>query len=154
MMTVRFAAAMCVVAVGVCAAAESDETKAPAFEPVAADFCSVRGLNYIASYAPSDVAMWRFYDREQIDRELGLIRGNKDSSELYRYMRVRYLETDEPKPIMMNALKVACIAEKALSFLYAEQNLVSREQVIELVDTLGLDREYLERRLRDNGRVL
>ena len=56
--------------------------------------------------------------------------------------------------MMMNALKVPCVAEKALSFLYAEQNLVSRQQVMELIRTLGLDREYLERRLRDNGRIL
>ena len=69
-------------------------------------------------------------------------------------MTERYLDVEEPRPVMMNALKVACITEKALSFLYAEQNLVSRQQVIELIDTLGLDREYLERRLRDNGRVL
>jgi thymidine kinase len=55
---------------------------------------------------------------------------------------------------MLNALKVPCIAERALSFLYAEQNLVSRQQVIELIENLGLDREYLEKRLRDNGRVL
>ena len=93
-------------------------------------------------------------DLEPLRRELGLIRGDMKQSELYRYMRQRYLEVEEPKPVMMNALEVDCIAEKALSFLYAEQNLVSRQQVIELVDTLGLDREYLEKRLRDNGRVL
>jgi thymidine kinase len=93
-------------------------------------------------------------DLEALRTELALIRGDTERSELYRYMRERYLEADEPKPVMMNALKVDCIAEKALSFLYAEQNLVSRQQVIELIETLGLDREYLERRLRDNGRVL
>ena len=54
----------------------------------------------------------------------------------------------------MTALEVPCIAEKALSFLYAAQNLVSRQQVLELVGNLGLDRDYLEKRLRDNGRVL
>jgi thymidine kinase len=93
-------------------------------------------------------------DLEPLRTELALIRGDTEQSELHRYMRERYLDVEEPKPVMMNALKVACIAEKALSFLYAEQNLVPRQQVIELVDTLGLDREYLERRLRDNGRVL
>jgi len=93
-------------------------------------------------------------DLEPLRRELELIRGDMKQSELYRYMRQRYLEVEEPKPVMMNALEVDCVAEKALSFLYAEQNLVSRQQVIELVDTLGLDREYLEKRLRDNGRVL
>jgi thymidine kinase len=93
-------------------------------------------------------------DLEALRAELAFIRGDTERSELYRYMRERYLEADEPKPVMMNALKVDCIAEKALSFLYAEQNLVSRQQVIELIESLGLDREYLERRLRDNGRVL
>jgi thymidine kinase len=93
-------------------------------------------------------------DLEPLRRELELIRGDMKQSELYRYMHQRYLEVEEPKPVMMNALEVDCVAEKALSFLYAEQNLVSRQQVIELVDTLGLDREYLEKRLRDNGRVL
>jgi hypothetical protein len=39
------------------------------------DYSNVRGLNYIASYAPSDVAMWRFYDGDQIDRELELVAG-------------------------------------------------------------------------------
>jgi thymidine kinase len=93
-------------------------------------------------------------DLEPLHRELGLIQDDMEQSELYRYMHKRYLEVEEPKPIMMNALKVDCIAEKALSFLYAEQNLVSRGQVIELLDTLRLDREYLERRLSDNGRIL
>ena len=41
------------------------------FEP---DYSNLRGLNYIASYAPSDVAMWRLYDSERIDRELGYIK--------------------------------------------------------------------------------
>lgn len=45
-----------------------------AWETIRADFSNVRGLNYIASYAPSDVAMWRFYDHDQIDRELGYIK--------------------------------------------------------------------------------
>ena len=45
-----------------------------AAEVIQSDFSNVRGLNYIASYAPSDVAMWRFYDREVIGRELEMIR--------------------------------------------------------------------------------
>jgi hypothetical protein len=55
-------------------AQENAESADPPWETVRADFSNVRGLNYIASYAPSDVAMWRFYDHEQIDRELGYIR--------------------------------------------------------------------------------
>lgn len=45
------------------------------WEEIRQDFRNVRGLNYIASYAPSDVAMWRFYDHDRIDRELGYVKG-------------------------------------------------------------------------------
>jgi thymidine kinase len=93
-------------------------------------------------------------DLQPLRTELGLIQSSMKQSRLYQHMTERYLEVEEPRPVMMNALKVACIAEKALSFLYAEQNLVSRQQVIELINALELDREYLERRLRDNGRIL
>jgi hypothetical protein len=55
-----------------CAVAHSQDD--PPWETIRADFGNVRGLNYIASYAPSDVAMWRFYDHDQIDRELGYVK--------------------------------------------------------------------------------
>jgi thymidine kinase len=87
-------------------------------------------------------------------RELGSLQSDMRNSRLHRHMAERYLDVEQPNPMMMNALNVPCIAEKALIFLYAEQNLVSHQQVIELIETLGLDREYLERRLSDNGRVL
>ena len=53
----------------------AEPNSAEAWETIRPDFSNVRGLNYIASYAPSDVAMWRFYDHDQIDRELGMIKG-------------------------------------------------------------------------------
>ncbi len=52
----------------------SEPPATPPWEEIRADFSNVRGLNYIASYAPSDVAMWRFYDHDQIDRELGYVK--------------------------------------------------------------------------------
>ncbi len=55
-------------------AKERVDSESAAWETIRADFSNVRGLNYIASYAPSDVAMWRFYDHDQIDRELGYIK--------------------------------------------------------------------------------
>ena len=54
---------------------DSTPPEKPSWEQTHADFSNVRGLNYIASYAPSNVAMWRFYDHDQIDRELGYIKG-------------------------------------------------------------------------------
>ncbi|HDQ13967.1 MAG TPA: hypothetical protein ENN41_04030 [Sediminispirochaeta sp.] len=52
----------------------------------------------------------------------------------------------------MNSLKVANIAEKALIFLYAEQNLLPEELLIRLVDELRLDRDYMKKTLEDNHR--
>jgi len=37
-------------------------------------------------------------------------------------------------------------------FLFVEQNLVTRKQLIHLVDRLKLDVEYLSQSLADNGR--
>ena len=62
------------------------------------------------------------------------------------------MDRDEPQPVCMNALSVPCLAEKALVYLFVEQNLVSRGQLRQLTESLRLDREYLSGRLRDNGR--
>jgi thymidine kinase len=82
-------------------------------------------------------------------RELELLHGRVDRSELALHLAQR-----QSPPILLAALQVPCLAEKAIVFLYCEQNLLSRQQVLELVRTLGLDRAYLERRVQDNGRVL
>jgi len=86
---------------------------------------------------------------EPLARELELLHGRVDHSELALHLVQR-----QSPPILLAALKVPCLAEKAIVFLYCEQNLLSRQQVLELVRTLGLDRAYLERRVQDNGRVL
>ena len=79
--------------------------------------------------------------------ELGLIKGNLEKSLLYRNFCGRY------DAIMMNSLRVSCIAEKALLFLFTEQNLVPNDLFLRLVKELSLDREYLRRRLSDCRRV-
>jgi len=82
-------------------------------------------------------------DLAPLREELELIRGAIERSSLHGHFRQKYDE------IMMNSLRVSCIAEKALLFLYTEQNLVSNDQFVALVKDLGLDREYLGKRLSD-----
>jgi thymidine kinase len=84
-------------------------------------------------------------DLRPLERELARIRERIEESELYRYVG----REGEDR---LDALRVPCIAEKALVFLHAEQNLLSREQLVGLADRLGLDRDYLNRRLQDNRR--
>jgi thymidine kinase len=80
-------------------------------------------------------------------RELERIRGSIEKSELFAHFSRDYGE------IMMNALRVSCIAEKALLFLFTEQNLVPNDQFLRLVRELELDTDYLRRRLADCRRA-
>ena len=86
-------------------------------------------------------------DLAPLAQELERIRGSIGTSALYAHFSREYGE------IMMNSLRVSCIAEKALLFLYAEQNLVANDQFIRLVRDLGLDIDYLRRRLCDCRRA-
>ncbi len=93
-------------------------------------------------------------DIEPLKEEITLIKKNIEKSKLYTHFYERYVESDRPEPIMLNALKVPCIAEKALIYLYSEENLLSREQITYLIDELKLNREYINKRLADNHRTL
>lgn len=85
--------------------------------------------------------------------ELSAISGGGDSR-LAASLRSRHLDCDRPCPEMLAALDLPCIAERALVYLYAEQNLLSAEQLRSMTRDLGLDRDYLMRRLADNRRPL
>jgi len=60
----------------------------------------------------------------------------------------------EGRDVYLNALGLPRLAERALVFLYAEQNLLSAEQAVRAMRELSLDEAYLAARLRDNGRPL
>ena len=91
---------------------------------------------------------------DPLTHELDLIKAGSNKSELYKYFSENYLDDSSSYPINMNALKVPCIAEKALMYLFAEQNLVSQNQLEFLVDKLDLDREYMQKSLSDNKRTI
>ncbi len=87
-----------------------------------------------------------------LKNELSLLLNNPQHSALYASLKENHMDTDAPQPVCMNSLLVPCLAEKALLYLFVEQNLVSRDQVISLTSELGLDVEYLKERLNDNRR--
>ncbi len=89
-----------------------------------------------------------------LETELRAISTDLEKSELYRSLKAKHFDTANPSHAHMNALKVPCIAERIVVYLFAEQNLLSAEQTRGLVERLGLNREYLTRRLRDNKRPL
>ena len=81
--------------------------------------------------------------------ELRHLSSNPESSSLHADFKERYAERGT---FNLHALEVDCIAERALLYLFVEQNLVSADQLRSLMDNLDLDRDYLSRRLADNRR--
>ncbi|MFP4637417.1 MAG: thymidine kinase [Spirochaetaceae bacterium] len=88
---------------------------------------------------------------EPLERELHALSRAPETSRLHASFREHYGSGDT---VYMNALRVPCIAERALVFLYAEQNLLSADQVRRFSNGIGLDEEYLGTRLADNHRPI
>jgi len=86
--------------------------------------------------------------------ELACLTERLQDSQLYTHFQERYVADNPDREVVMNALRVPCISEKALLYLYCEQNLLSRQQLDELSTGLNLDRDYLQKRLADNRRLL
>jgi thymidine kinase len=91
-------------------------------------------------------------DIRPLRAELEYLRDNMGSSRLHAHFQELYGREGARGSIMMNALRVACIAEKALLFLFSEQNLLPKESFVRLARELELDGEYLRRRLSDTRR--
>jgi thymidine kinase len=51
---------------------------------------------------------------------------------------------------MMNALKASCIAEKALIYLFSEENIISVDQMKHLAREINCDADYMNERLVEN----
>lgn len=86
--------------------------------------------------------------------ELAAVAAGSGESRLAASLRARHLECDEPCPEMLESLRLPCLPERELVYLFAEQNLLSAEQLKSIVSDLGLDRDYLMLRLSDNRRPL
>jgi thymidine kinase len=92
-------------------------------------------------------------DMAPLARELRRMKSEIAVSEIHGHFAEKYLGGGAPQPIMMNALKVPCIAEKALIYLLAEENLLSLGQVRSIAAELSLDMGYIDDRLLENRRL-
>ena len=90
-------------------------------------------------------------DTKPLEEELSLLKNDPESSELARQM---HGHSGEIASSHLNALKVDFLAEKALLYLFLEQNLLREEQFVGLARRLGLDRGYVATSLSDNGRTV
>lgn len=86
-------------------------------------------------------------------KELEDLKYKIDSSKLAENLKLRYSD-DENMEVYMNSLKPDFIAEKALMYLFNEQNLISEELMVRLVNELNLDKLYMTKTLSDNKRTV
>ena len=88
---------------------------------------------------------------KKLRTEIDNLKYNIKRSQLFKNLSARYKD-DPNEEIYMNSLKPDYIAEKALMYLFNEQNLVSEDLLIRIVNDLNLDRAYMARVLADNRR--
>lgn len=89
-------------------------------------------------------------DLSPLKNELDLLKNHIEQSALYNHFNQKYIDAKKPEPIMMNALKVSCIAEKALIYLFSEENIISVDQMKHLAREIGGDMAYMNERLVEN----
>ncbi len=88
-------------------------------------------------------------DSAPLKHELKLLRENIEESRLAQDFREQY----KPGSPCLNTLRIPNIAEKALIYLFMEQNLISENLLANLIAELSLNEHYINRRLEDGGRV-
>lgn len=86
-------------------------------------------------------------------KELKMLKDNIKQSELYHHFTRKYVEPAKPNPIMMNALSVSRIAEKALLYIFSEENIISADQMKYLVREINGDEGYINERLMENRKI-
>ena len=90
---------------------------------------------------------------EPLLKELNLLKHDIKQSQLYHHFSERYIKAENAEPIMMNALKVDCIAEKALIYLFSEENIISAVQMKTLAQAINADIGYINERLVENRKM-
>ncbi len=90
-------------------------------------------------------------DSASLVKEIEALHSNVEASLLYENFIKRYSD-DEHAEKYMSSLLPGLIAEKALCYLYGEQNLISEQLLTQLVFDLDLDIPYMEKTLAANRR--
>lgn len=89
-----------------------------------------------------------------LQEELLRLSKSPESSRLAESLKDEFPGDTERDRLARGSLAVPCLAERAIVFLYAEQNLLSEEFLRTCVHTLDLDVRFLEHRLADNRRPI
>jgi len=92
-------------------------------------------------------------DGQGLYNELYALKYDINKSLLYGNLHRRY-KNNPQRELFFNSLLVDNISERALSYLYCDQNLLSRTDILSLVERLQLDKDYLAKVLFDNKRPI
>lgn len=84
-------------------------------------------------------------------KEIEALNEKKESSRLYDNLLRRYGDDPDAEKYL-NSIKSAFIAEKALCYLFAEQNLISEQLLVKMTFDLSLNIPYMTKTLADNRR--
>ncbi len=90
-------------------------------------------------------------DEKPLRQEMYNLTHDVEKSELYKHMIERYGDRED-SGIFMNALLPGALAEKALIYLFCEQNLITEDLLVRFAFDLDLDRAYMTKVLSDNLR--
>ena len=90
---------------------------------------------------------------DDLKKEIKLLKYDINKSILYKNLKTRY-NGDQNEEIYQNSILTPYIAEKALMYLFNEQNLLPEEILVHIVNDLDLDREYMKKTLSDNKRTI
>ncbi|NCB01594.1 MAG: thymidine kinase [Spirochaetia bacterium] len=90
-------------------------------------------------------------DEKPLREEMFLLKHDVKKSALFQHIDQRYGKRDDGQ-IFMNALLPGALAEKALIYLFCEQNLIPEDLLVRFAYELELDRAYMTKVLSDNLR--
>jgi thymidine kinase len=90
---------------------------------------------------------------EELKEELRFLNGQIKLSYFYESI-VKYEEQRCQGLDLQKILEMPYLAEKALQYLFQEENLLTRDSFIDIIEDLNLDKGYLNRILAGMGRPL
>ncbi len=91
---------------------------------------------------------------QPLDEEIKRLHEKIEESQLYADLHKRYHRSSEMYQLSMNALQVGSLAERALLYLFVEENLIDEHHLRAYVQTFALNHSYITSALRDNGRLI
>ncbi|MFA7168191.1 MAG: thymidine kinase, partial [Sphaerochaetaceae bacterium] len=90
-------------------------------------------------------------DLKPLERELAALQQDKRRSILFSMLSRQYGDLEDGE-VYLNAMSPGHIAEKALAYLFCEQNIIAEDLMRKIVADLALDTSYLSKVLSDNRR--